>query len=171
MGEKVTRRLRKKVCCHCKRKLYRRNFYKSSNTSDGLSHRCKECEKACQREQYIKHHKIPDGITRDPSTGLLMNHRGASRKIFWSSNMISILKRYFPTTKNDEMPDLFFPRISKRTIIRKARELGLEKDPEWLRGCWDDSRVLALAASRKGNNGWLKKGHKFLGNQYVKINQ
>lgn len=43
--------------------------------------------------------------------------------------MISELKRYFPTTKNKELAELI--GVSERTIVRKARELGLEKDAEW----------------------------------------
>lgn len=44
--------------------------------------------------------------------------------------MLSDLKRHYPTTKNKELAELL--GVSERTLVRKARELGIGKNPEWL---------------------------------------
>lgn len=45
------------------------------------------------------------------------------------------------------------------TVVRKARELGLEKDPVWLAGIWDERRIMANAKVRRtGNGGQFVKG-------------
>ena len=44
-------------------------------------------------------------------------------------------------------------------MLRKARELGLEKDPEWLKGVWRQHIRIAVAKNRReGNSGMFKKG-------------
>lgn len=71
--------------------------------------------------------------------------------------MIDYLRRYYPTTLNEELAGCL--GVSQRTMIRKARELGLEKDPEWLRDIWDERRKLAhIISKRKGYPGGFKKG-------------
>lgn len=71
--------------------------------------------------------------------------------------MLSLLKRHFPNTRNDEVAELI--GVSPRTMIRKARELGLEKDPDWLQGVWNFNRMDAQAQSkRKGYPGTFKPG-------------
>jgi len=104
-----------------------------------------------------KYVRKPDGVFRDEKTGRLMEHRGLSKRIFWSRQMIDDLCRHFPTTTNDELAELF--GMCKKTILRKARELGLEKDPEWLLELWNSHRHMALVVSKKmGNPGCIKKG-------------
>ena len=44
--------------------------------------------------------------------------------------MLSDLKRHYATTKNKDLTDLL--GVSMRTINRKAKELGLEKDKAWM---------------------------------------
>lgn len=46
--------------------------------------------------------------------------------------MLDDLKRLYATTKNEDLVDIL--GVSQRTVIRKARELGLQKDPEWQHG-------------------------------------
>ena len=85
-------------------------------------------------------------------------HDGYSTSIFWNTQMIADIKRYFPTTKNDELAGML--GISPRTLIRKARELGLEKDTEWLQGVWEEHRMIAHAISKKkGYPGCFQKGN------------
>lgn len=62
--------------------------------------------------------------------GRLCVCKAHSTSIYWTGNMISTLKRHFPTTKNAELADLL--GVSIRTISRKAKELGLVKDEAWM---------------------------------------
>lgn len=71
--------------------------------------------------------------------------------------MIGMLRRDYPTTFNEELAGAI--GVSVRTMIRKARELGLEKDRKWLSDVWDERRKFAIMASRrKGYPGAFKKG-------------
>jgi hypothetical protein len=73
--------------------------------------------------------------------------------------MLDYLRKHFPTTLNEELAGCL--GVSQRTMIRKARELGLEKDPEWLAEVWNDRRNLAHAISkRKGYPGKFVKGQR-----------
>ena len=100
---------RKKVCPCCGQKLWLRDFYRNSDGS--LSSWCKECQKKNKRNWYQKTRKVPDGIRHD---------------------LLDDLKRLYATTKNEDLVDIL--GVSHRTVIRKARELGLQKDPEWQHG-------------------------------------
>lgn len=100
-----------------------------------------------------------DGLYYDPRTGRTMQHEHYATRIYWSTAMTDYLRRHFPTTLNDELAGCL--GVSVRTMIRKARELGLEKDPKWLAAVWDERRRLAQAiANRKGNPGSWKKGQR-----------
>lgn len=100
-----------------------------------------------------------DGLYHDPDTGRVMEHQGYATRIHWNGNMISFLRRHFATTLNEEMADCL--GVSMRTMIRKARELGLEKDPEWLRKVWEERRMMAhVISKRKGYPGGFKKGER-----------
>lgn len=51
-------------------------------------------------------------------------------KIKWTSDMLYCLRNYYPDTNNHEVADLL--GISFRTVIRKAKELGITKDKDYL---------------------------------------
>lgn len=71
--------------------------------------------------------------------------------------MLDDLRRMFPDTLNEELAG--FLGVSQRTMIRKARELGLQKDPAWLANVWEERRKWAhMASAAKGYPGGLKKG-------------
>ena len=57
--------------------------------------------------------------------------------------MIDWLKRYFSTNINQEIAEEL--GVSPRTMLRKARELGLKKDQEWLDKIWEERRLMAAA--------------------------
>lgn len=98
-----------------------------------------------------------DGVFMDLRTGKMYEHRGYARRIFWNRQMLDDLKRMFPTTLNDELAGVL--GVSLRTMIRKARELGLEKDPAWLSGIWEQRRKWAhMESRRKGYPGRFPKG-------------
>lgn len=84
--------------------------------------------KACRTKgsgQYRKVH--PAGVYRDPYDGRLRVYEGkhAGRKLYWTGDMLSILKRYFPNTSNVEVAEMI--GVSSKLVGRKAKELGLSK--------------------------------------------
>lgn len=112
----------------------------------------------------MKYKRKPDGIYRS-SSGRLMEHRGYVTRIYWSGQMLSDLRRHFPSTLNEEMASML--GVSVRTMLRKARELGLEKDPKWLSDNWAERRRMGIAKNRK--NGWpgsFRKGRPATGGEF-----
>lgn len=144
---------RKKVCPRCKRKLWLRDFYVTKAT--GQPHRyCKECSREMQRNSKSYISKLqPNGIRYNADTGRKILKQGYSRKIYWDGNMLSVLRRYFPNTRNEEVAEML--GVSPRTVVRKARELGIYKDPDF---CKDMSRQAALLAYSKNK----REGYKNL---------
>lgn len=59
MSENNNKQKRKRVCPHCGRKLWMREFYPLKN--GGRSSWCHECVLVYKREQYRKHRKVADG--------------------------------------------------------------------------------------------------------------
>ena len=43
--------------------------------------------------------------------------------------MLSIMKRYYPVSTNSELSEIL--NVSVRTVVRKAKEMGLNKSQEW----------------------------------------
>ena len=78
---------------------------------------------------------------------LLQRSKGGHPYIFWNGNMISELKRYYPNTSNRDMVELL--GVSERTIVRKARELGLEKSEEYVSKVNKGKSFLAHMEKRK----------------------
>ena len=111
------------ICCICNKDLPEESFYPSELRGHRKA-RCKECHKARKR----KLNKLNDGIV--PMGNRLIIRKDGISRIYWSGNMISELKRYFPTTKNTELADYF--GVSPRTINRKAAELGLVKNKQYI---------------------------------------
>jgi len=107
----------------------------------------------------MKYDKKKDGVFYHPSYGRIMEHRHYATRIFWSTAMLDYLRRHFAATINQELCEEL--GVSMRTMIRKARELGLQKDTQWLKGVWNTNRHLAQASSRiNGNSGQWRKGER-----------
>ena len=103
--------------------------------------------------------KVKQGVYYHPKYGRVMEHEGRSTHIFWNQDMLGFLRRHFATSINDELAECL--GVSPRTVVRKARELGLHKDPVWLAGIWDERRVMANAKVRRlGNSGQFAKGQR-----------
>ena len=101
----------------------------------------------------------PDGARYHPAYDRIMEHQGYALRIYWSTSMLDYLRKHYPTTLNEELAGCL--GVSQRTMIRKARELGLEKDPEWLAAVWDERRKLVhVISKRKGYPGGFKKGER-----------
>ncbi len=147
--------VRKKVCSKCGRLLWLRDFYRRKDGTTGSY--CKECERATKREEYARNRKKPDGIFGNSRTGQVVEHRGFSVRIYWSDYMVEKLKRLFPTTKNEELAVEL--NVSPRTMIRKARELGIEKDKSWMAAhSRMNCKTMQIINKCCGNSGMIKPG-------------
>lgn len=105
----------------------------------------------------MPYQKVKDGVFFNAKMGRLVNHQGYATSIHWSPSMLDYLRRHFPTMLNDELAGCL--GVSPRTVIRKARQLGLQKDEQWLAEVWEERRKMAQCASkRKGHPGAFKKG-------------
>ena len=77
-------------------------------------------------------------------------------KIEWTPEMIKTIKEKFPKEYNRELANEL--GISMRTLIRKARELGIEKEDGFLMKRKEEIQVMARKKRRpnstKGLKGW-----------------
>jgi len=78
--------------------------------------------------------------------GLKKDHYG----IVWTDEQLKLLHDYFPTMFNKPLAKWI--GVSLRTMIRKARELGLEKKPGFLDERRRDIQALASEALKKSTN-------------------
>lgn len=100
---------------------------------------------------------VMEGTFYSAKHGRVVVHHGYATSIHWSRDMLDYLKQHYATTLNEELAGCL--GVSSRTMIRKARELGLEKDEVWLRGVYEERRRMAMSAwKRKGKPGGFKKG-------------
>jgi hypothetical protein len=115
------------ICPHCGRTLSLDNFYKRSDR--GYETLCKDCFRQENRKRYpLK----PEGCYIRPDGRIFLN-KGGIHSIYWSNSMIKDLKEKFHNTSNEDLLIEFgLGRVSLRTLIRKARELGLKKDHAYL---------------------------------------
>lgn len=124
-------------CSTCKRELPEDAFYKSDK------YRCKECHRKQKKASYDKYH--PQVYVGED--GKLLKRSKGHPCIYWSGNMISELKRYYANTSNEELVELF--GCSIRTIVRKARELGLNKSKEHMSYTAKQKSMLAVITKNK----------------------
>jgi hypothetical protein len=88
-----------------------------------------------------------------------MVHEGYSHTIYWSDDTKKKFQRLFPYTKNEDLAIEF--DCSARTISRKARQMGLEKDPKWLHKVWDANRKLTYHNPNQDLTNFLEAGKKY----------
>ena len=164
MSENNNKQKRKRVCPHCGRKLWMREFYPLKN--GGRSSWCHECVLEYKRERYRKTRKVPDGTFMHRTQGRIVEHNGYSTRIFWNGNMLSMMRRHYHNTLNRELAEML--GVSERSVTRKAREMGLEKDKGFVASLSREHLLLANARSKElGYPGGFTKGMKFRGNQYT----
>ena len=113
--------------------------------------------KTKQLSWYERNRKVPDGIRMCMKDGRMYEKKGFSKRLFWSPQMLHDLRTMYPVTLNEELAGML--GVSIRTLIRKARELGVEKDKTWLGDVWEKHRIMAHDESRRrGYPGGFKKG-------------
>lgn len=82
------------------------------------------------------------------------------RKIEWTPDMLETLKKEFPTSYNAELSNAL--GVSPRSLIRKARELGLDKELGFLDKRRPEIGAMAKMARgtnvTKGQKGWSVPG-------------
>lgn len=95
-----------------------------------------------------------DKRSKKPAIRNSQNRQGI--KIIWSEVMLEILRNKFPTEYNKHMSIAL--GVSVRTVIRKARELLIYKEPKFLEFRKMQISAMAQAAKKenknKGNKGW-----------------
>ena len=131
------------ICCICNQDLPEEAFYPSEYKHRRCG-RCKVCHKAtCHRKNNLHGQVIRVG-------GRLMIQQNGLGKIYWTGNMLSDLKRFFPNTNNIELAEIL--GVSRRTLSRKAKELGLVKSKEYLSRINTEKGVYAHIVKHKRNN-------------------
>jgi len=101
----------------------------------------------------------PCKIYYDKKQGRMMSRGSRGRpSVYWTPQMVSELRRYYPTTINSELEELF--GVSRMTIFNMARKLGLKKNEAWLQKIIQENAHLGLLSIKKnGSLGRFKKGN------------
>ena len=120
------------ICCVCNQDLPPESFYPSELTRSRKP-RCKDCHKAAKKSRA----KLKGDIVRVDDK-LYISKQGFYG-LYWTPNMISVLKRHYPNSPNSEVCEML--GVSERTMVRKARELGLYKSQEYIN---NNARVKSL---------------------------
>ena len=117
-----------------------------------------EERRAIWREDYRKRHPVqPPRTFYSEKHGRIVTREGYATRIFWNTSMLDYLRQHFATTLNEELAGCL--GVSSRTMLRKARELGLKKDKAWLKALWNENRKYAHFVSRRhGYPGCIKPG-------------
>ena len=130
-----------------------------------------EEQRAKWRAAYHRTHpkKAPRVFYHEALQRIVTRDHCATR-IFWNRQMLDTLRRDFATTPNEELAGVL--GVSVRTMIRKARELGLEKDRQWFKEICNANLRMANACSNiNGNAGRIKKGeHRSPATEFKKRN-
>lgn len=99
---------------------------------------------------------------RDERTGRIMERqvgKGGPPCIYWSPYMIDILRKYYPTTTNEEVAAIV--GVSELTLIRKAKELGIRKSAAYLRGVHSEAgRISQAIINKTGGYRYYRPGHR-----------
>ena len=96
-----------------------------------------------------------------PGANRLVTYIGKGRpRIYWSGDMLSLLRREYPTTHNRDIAGML--RISTMSVVRKANDLGLKKDAEWMLKIRRERAFWARVANKKkGYPGGFKVGNTY----------
>lgn len=143
MERKIKRR--KKVCPHCGRKLWLREFRPMKDgTRQGW---CNECMAAYKREVYARTRKQEDGTFLSKRWQRVVVKNGSSIRFHWSESQLSIIRRHFPNTPTREVAGML--GVSTRTVERIAYRLGLKKEREYIRRCSLDALTIGNLTNPK----------------------
>lgn len=96
----------------------------------------------------------------DTATGRLYDrHTGCITLVrVWTGQMLGDLRRWYATTTNDELAALL--GVSRCSVQRKAKQLGLKKDAGWLRKLRHQSLTWARIRNNKLGRGRFQPGNR-----------
>ena len=129
-------------CCHCHEVKPYSEYYRNRSRKNGIHAECKACERA--RERKKTHPKIYRGA--DGRLYIGNSHTGRA-SLYWTPDMLSVLRRYFPNTPNREVAEML--GVHYMTVSVKAKELGLVKSAAYLRESGRKYGVLGGYAKRR----------------------
>lgn len=113
-----------------------------------LSSYCKQCQSVYKRNLYLKHKQERIGVYFSAKRKRLVQYDGTGKsKIYWSPQMRADMIKFFPNTCNYDLCQMFM--ISERSLLRKARELGLKKDKKYLNRIAKESGMLGYIKSKE----------------------
>ncbi|MGN0091276.1 MAG: hypothetical protein ACI36Z_10050 [Alloprevotella sp.] len=95
--------------------------------------------------------------------GRLYQVRGSKRCVIWTPQMEADMRRFFPTSSNEEMAGILGITISQ--VSFKANKMNLHKDREYMQVMLADHARRASAAS---NNKGRKRSREFVENLHRK---
>lgn len=110
----------------------------------------------------------PEGVRYHPAYGRIMEHIGCTYRIYWNKDMLDYLRMHYHDTINEELAGCI--GVSLSSLKRKARELGLKKDPSWnLQVKRQNMRIANAVCRRLGYPFGFKKGvHAYPKGEYKK---
>lgn len=95
--------------------------------------RCKKCTSELRKEYYSQKkeaHTGPNHKTRVVMhNGRLMYISGRTWKLYWTGNMLSIMRKYHSNTSDREIAEML--GISRQAVSKKAKEMRLSKCEEY----------------------------------------
>ena len=97
----------------------------------------------------------------DAATGRIYRHHTGCITIVrvWTGQMIEDLRRWYSTSTNAELADLL--GVSRYSVQRKAKQLGLQKDANWLHKLHRQSLMWARIRNNKlGGRGRFQPGNR-----------
>lgn len=126
---------------------------------------CLSCFSEYNKQLYRKRHADRSDVVRySKKARQIVEYRNGYQRKYWSPQMIADFRKLFPVTTNEELASLFC--VSKRTINRKATELGLRKDTEWMRKMSRHNLFFASVKNRLNGYSQLVKARKALEIKY-----
>lgn len=136
-----------KLCPSCKKVLPLEEYYFLPSRGKHCSY-CKECSRAQQRA-VVKKSKARKGVFRykDGRLYLFKGHRNGARTLYWTNDMLSVLKRYYPMTPDSEIAEML--GLSETAVYKKAKELGMKKSKEYLSSIGKRGAQASIVAMRR----------------------
>jgi hypothetical protein len=138
-----------KQCTCCQRVLPLSAFNFANTRRRILRGQCKECYNSFQRERAQDLRRADCGelktgdVKVDLRTGQKLQWYGGRWGTYWDGNMLSALRMYYADTEDDELAGIC--GVSVKVMLAKAKELGLRKDPDFLRQQEADRQLVKQA--------------------------
>ena len=147
------KKIKTKICSVCGRELPTDEFY--TDKKGRLIAACKECSRKRKRQWYAAKRKKKEVVFKDTVNDRLMERKNGKVRIFWTKYMLERMLRLYQNTLNEDLAIEL--NVSKKTLIRKAKELGLKKDKEFISGLSRKNCLHMLAMRKRHGGGGRKK--------------